>query len=206
MPSNTAAWLPAKHAKLEVKSAPYTSPRENEIVVRNHAVAINPVDWAKQSIGDFMFSWIKYPFVLGMDLAGEVVEIGKAVSRFKVGDRVLGHAVGMDRKRNTPAEGAFQAYTVVLAHMAAPIPSAMSYESAAVLPLGLSTAACGLFRKIIWRFNILPCRPNPWARPFSSGEARRASAATPFSSPSLPATRSSQRHRQGISTTSRSSA
>ncbi|HME83586.1 MAG TPA: zinc-binding alcohol dehydrogenase family protein [Roseiarcus sp.] len=161
MPSNTAAWLPAKHAKLEVKSAPYTSPRENEIVVRNHAVAINPVDWAKQSIGDFMFSWIKYPFVLGMDLAGEVVEIGKAVSRFKVGDRVLGHAVGMDRKRNTPAEGAFQAYTVVLAHMAAPIPSAMSYESAAVLPLGLSTAACGLFQKdhLALQYPSVPPKP-----------------------------------------------
>jgi NADPH:quinone reductase-like Zn-dependent oxidoreductase len=31
--------------------------------------------------------------------------------------------------------------------MAAPIPDAMSYESAAVLPLGVSTAACGLFQK-----------------------------------------------------------
>ena len=31
--------------------------------------------------------------------------------------------------------------------MAAPIPSTLSYESAAVLPLGLSTAACGLFQK-----------------------------------------------------------
>jgi NADPH:quinone reductase-like Zn-dependent oxidoreductase len=47
MPSNAAAWLVAKHAKLEVKSAPYTSPREDEIVIKNHAVAINPIDWMK---------------------------------------------------------------------------------------------------------------------------------------------------------------
>jgi len=63
-----------------------------------------------------------------------------------VGDRVLGHAVGMDKDRNSSAEGAFQDYTVVLARMASPIPSTMAYENAAVLPLALSTAACGLFQ------------------------------------------------------------
>ena len=41
---------------LEVKSAPYTSPRENEIVIKNGTLAINPVDWLKQDIGDIMFS------------------------------------------------------------------------------------------------------------------------------------------------------
>ncbi len=145
MPTNTAAWLGAKQAKLEVKSAPYTSPRENEIVVKNHAVAINPVDWIIQVAS--VYRWITYPFVLGSDVAGEVVEVGNAVTRFKVGDRVLGHAVGTDKDRNNPAEGAFQEYTVLLAHMAAPIPRTMPYENAAVLPLGLSTAACGLFQK-----------------------------------------------------------
>ena len=147
MPTNTAAWLPAKRAKLEVKSAPYTHPRENEIVVKNHAVAINPLDWIIQVAGNLIFFWIKYPFILGSDSAGEVVEVGTGVTRFKVGDRVLGHAVGTDKKRNSAAEGAFQEYTVVLAHMAAPIPDTMPYENAAVLPLTLSTAACGLFQK-----------------------------------------------------------
>ncbi len=147
MLTNSALWLPAKRAGLEVKSAPYTPPRENEIVVRNGAVAINLIDWLTPAIGDIFFPWLTYPFVLGEDVAGEVVEVGRAVSRFKAGDRVLGHAVGQDKKRNSPAEGAFQNYTVLLAHMAAPIPDAMPYENAAVLPLGLSTAACGLFEK-----------------------------------------------------------
>ena len=60
---------------------------------------------------------------------------------------VNGHAVGMDQKRNRSAEGAFQIYTVLLAHMASSIPSTLSYESASVLPLGVSTAACGLFQE-----------------------------------------------------------
>ncbi len=147
MPENTAAWLEATQVPLEVKAAPYTPPQGNEIIVRNRAVAINPIDWVLQIIGYFIFPWIKYPFVLGSDLAGEVVEVGKEVTRFQVGDRVLGHAVGTDKKRNSSAEGAFQTYTVVLAHMAAPLPNSLSYENAAVLPLGLSTAACGLFQK-----------------------------------------------------------
>ena len=94
-----------------------------------------------------MFTYIKYPFVCGLDTAGEVVEIGPGVTRFKVGDRVVGHANGTDEKYNSPANSAFQIYTVLLVNAASPIPSTLSYESAAVLPLGLSTAACGLFQK-----------------------------------------------------------
>jgi len=43
VPDNAAAWLPAKHAKIEVRPAPYRSPGKNEIVVKNGAVAVNPV-------------------------------------------------------------------------------------------------------------------------------------------------------------------
>jgi NADPH:quinone reductase-like Zn-dependent oxidoreductase len=110
-------------------------------------LAINPVDWFKQAAGDLMFTWIKYPFVLGSDFAGEVADVGRGVTRFKVGDRVLGHALGMDPKVNRSSESAFQAFTVVPDHMAAPIPDTLSFESASVLPLGISTAACGLFQK-----------------------------------------------------------
>jgi len=147
MPSNKAVWLPAKRAEFEIKSAPYTAPRENEIVVRNRAVAMNGIDWMTQSMGDIFFPWTKYPFVVGSDVAGEVVQVGSGVTRFKKDDRVLGHAVGADKKRNSAAEGAFQEYTILLAHMASPIPDDMAYENAVVLPLTLSTAACGLFEK-----------------------------------------------------------
>ena len=162
MPSNTATWLTAAKARpLEIKSAPYTSPREDEIVIKNGAVAINPADWLKQDMGGIIFSWIKYPFILGTDVAGEVVEIGRAVTRFKIGDRVVGHAVGLDQKHNNSAESAFQIYTVLLAHMTSPIPSTLSYESAAVLPLGVSTAACGLFQKdqLALQYPSVPPKP-----------------------------------------------
>ena len=148
MPSNHAAWLTSKSVKpLEVKPAPYTSAGENEIVVKNGAIAINPLDWLKQTAGNLMFSWIKYPFIMGSDLAGEVVEVGKGVTRFNVGDRIVAHAVGMDQRSNKSSEGAFQEYTVVRSKLASPIPDSLSYEDACVLPLCLSTASCGLFQK-----------------------------------------------------------
>ena len=145
---NKAAWLTAAEVRpLEIKSAFYTSPKADEIVVRNRAVAVNPADCFKQAWGDLIFSWIQYPCVIGSDCAGEVVEVGRGVTRFKAGDRVLGHALGMEARRNTSAEGVFQLYTVLSAHMVTPIPSNLSYEKACVVPLGLSTAASGLFQK-----------------------------------------------------------
>jgi NADPH:quinone reductase-like Zn-dependent oxidoreductase len=73
-PTNEAAWLTAPTTTpLEVKAAPYTSPGPNEIVIKNAAVAINPVDWAIQARGPTFFPHLKYPLVLGGDCAGTVV-------------------------------------------------------------------------------------------------------------------------------------
>ncbi|HEY2277170.1 MAG TPA: zinc-binding alcohol dehydrogenase family protein [Streptosporangiaceae bacterium] len=146
IPTNQAAWINRKHARLEVGPAPYTPPGDDEIVIRNHAVAINPLDWIIQADGDLSYRWLSYPTVLGADTAGEVAEVGRAVTRFRVGDRVLGHAVGSDKDCNSAARGAFQQYTVVLERLACPVPDPMPFAQAAVLPLALSTAACGLFQ------------------------------------------------------------
>jgi NADPH:quinone reductase-like Zn-dependent oxidoreductase len=164
MPFNTAAWLPAKRATLKVEPAPYTPPGDAEIVVRTHAVAVNPVDWIMQLIGDLAFPFIKYPFILGSDLAGEVVEVGAAVTRFKVGDRVLAHALGSDPQINRAAEGAFQACVLIQPHMASPIPDSLTYAEASVLPLGLSTAACGLFQKDHLALDLPTAKPEPKGR------------------------------------------
>ncbi|CAG8255460.1 unnamed protein product [Penicillium olsonii] len=147
MDLNEAAWLPAKCAPLRVEQASFTAPSAHQIVVKNAAVAVNPVEWCKQLMGDILFSFIKYPFILGNDCAGTVAQVGDEVSRFKIGDRVLAHAIGMDPNVNKSAEGAFQKFTVICDNMASVIPEWMSFEEACVLPLGLSTAACALFQQ-----------------------------------------------------------
>lgn len=83
---NKAAWIKVEKAQLQVDSAPYPKPKADELVVKNTHVAINPVDWKIQTYGP---PNQKYPEILGRDLAGEVIEVGKDVTRIKVGQRVI---------------------------------------------------------------------------------------------------------------------
>jgi NADPH:quinone reductase-like Zn-dependent oxidoreductase len=147
MLKNEAAWMVAKSELLEVKEAPYVEPRAGEILVRNHAVAVNPVDWMQPVFGNRVFPWIKRPFILGSDLSGDVVAVGSGVTSVRVGDRVLALAAGACKQRNRAAEGAFQNYTITLPNLTTIIPDGLPYPEAAVIPLGLTTAACGLFQK-----------------------------------------------------------
>jgi len=66
-PQNKAAWLRAPATPLSVGSAPYTPPGPQELVIKNGAVAINPVDWVIPDKRGMMFKWIKDPFILGTD-------------------------------------------------------------------------------------------------------------------------------------------
>lgn len=87
---------------------------------------------------------ITYPAILGQDVAGEVVAVGEDLSgRFKVGSRVMGTTSGFATKRDT--EKGFQAYTVLEGVLTSELPDGMEYERAVVLPLGVTTAAAGLF-------------------------------------------------------------
>ncbi|TBN58388.1 zinc-binding alcohol dehydrogenase family protein [Glaciihabitans arcticus] len=147
MNSNSAAFLREPYGDLVVGDAPMPIAGPGEIVIQNRAIAVNPLDAIKQTTGQMMYGWLPHPAILGEDVAGEVAEVGPGVSRFAVGDRVLGYAVGMEKGRNHAAEGGFQRYTVVRALLAAPIPATMAFEDAAVLPLAISTAASALFQR-----------------------------------------------------------
>ncbi|KAH8660000.1 zinc-binding alcohol dehydrogenase domain-containing protein cipB [Xylariales sp. PMI_506] len=142
-PENRAAWITASKASpLSVDAAPYPTPLPNEVVIKSAAVAINPVDWKIQAWGGF---GLDYPHILGEDVAGEIVEVGTAVTSVKVGDRVLAYTQGIPNK--DPRQGAFQLYVAAFAHLTTKIPDELAFEDAAVFPLGIATAAAGLFQK-----------------------------------------------------------
>ncbi|GAA5860977.1 hypothetical protein JCM5353_006131 [Sporobolomyces roseus] len=141
MVSNSAAWIKAPKQKLEVDSAEEPTAQKGEVVVKVHAVSIQPVDW---KIREYDFFVKKYPFILGTDVAGVVEQVGEGVSHVKVGDRVLGHALGLGTY--DPRHSAFQEYAVIHGTTIARIPSSISFERATVLPLALSTASAGLYQ------------------------------------------------------------
>ena len=143
--ANQGLWLRSRRGRWAVDAAPIPSAGAGQIVVRVRAVAVNPVDAVPGVARLIIAPWLRYPTILGSDVAGDVLDVGAGVTRFVVGDRVLGHALSFEKRHNRPSEGAFQNHTVLNAHMASPIPAHLSYERAAVVPLGVSTAACGLF-------------------------------------------------------------
>ena len=67
--------------------------------------------------------------ILGRELAGTVVAVGSAVSRFAVGDEVFGIA-----------SGSMAQYTVANQSMLAPVPAALTLTEAAALPISAMTA------------------------------------------------------------------
>jgi NADPH:quinone reductase-like Zn-dependent oxidoreductase len=75
----------------------------------------------------------KFPLILGLDLAGEVVEVGAQVTQFKVGDLIYASL-------NTLNGGAYAEYAVVSEQVAAPKPSNLTHEQAATVPLAAMTA------------------------------------------------------------------
>ncbi|EAU34596.1 conserved hypothetical protein [Aspergillus terreus NIH2624] len=81
-----------------------TTVASNEILVKVNAWAMNPADAMVQ---DVALPFIKYPLILGEDIAGTVEKVGsEATGKFKVGDRVLGLALGAAVFK--PEQGAFQ--------------------------------------------------------------------------------------------------
>jgi NADPH:quinone reductase-like Zn-dependent oxidoreductase len=109
-----------------------------EILVKVQATGINPVDWKIReghTKGD-----IKFPFILGWDVAGAVEATGSLVSRFKTGDLVFALA---DFTRN----GAEAEYVVIKTDAAARVPSTITIEEAAATPLAALTAWMMLFDK-----------------------------------------------------------
>jgi NADPH:quinone reductase-like Zn-dependent oxidoreductase len=78
--------LPEKGADLVLETAiPVPKPGKEDILVKVKSVSLTPADAKMRKFGLFYGA---YPGILGMDITGEVVELGEGATRFKVGDRV----------------------------------------------------------------------------------------------------------------------
>ncbi|KAL6306662.1 putative zinc binding dehydrogenase [Sparassis latifolia] len=140
---NIASYLTAPEGTFAVKDASYSKPGPGEIVIKNAAVAVNPMDWKIQTYGaNFPFPK-EYPAIIGADVAGEIYEVGEGVTGFRKGDRVIGMANWFLTAR--PQDGGFQHYTVCTSNVVSPLPASIPFKSGCVLPLALSTAAMGLY-------------------------------------------------------------
>lgn len=107
--------------------------------VRVVASSVNPVDWKIRQgrLTSVLDHW--FPIVPGWDLAGEVIEVGPAVTEFVPGDRVFGYGRMDVVRHGTSAEE-----VCVPVHALAPAPKGIPLSDAAALPLAGLTAWQGL--------------------------------------------------------------
>ncbi|WP_225625912.1 quinone oxidoreductase family protein [Streptomyces werraensis] len=110
-----------------IDELPEPAPTANEILVRVRAAALNRVDLG-MSTGGAHGTNGGIGTTLGLEWAGEVVEVGEHVDRWRVGDRVMA---------NGP--GAFAEYAVTSASAVFSVPDALDWAQAAALPVGLQT-------------------------------------------------------------------
>jgi len=100
-----------------------------------------------------------YPAVVGMDIAGEVHELGSSVTRFKTGDRIVGHAWSFLTKQ--PEDGALSLYARIPAANAAVLPDKIDFKNGVVLPLAIDTASGGLHQKTHLALDFPSLNPTP---------------------------------------------
>jgi NADPH:quinone reductase-like Zn-dependent oxidoreductase len=108
-------------------------PLHNDVLVKVHALGLNPFD-TKMRVGKLQpFFNLPLPLVIGWDVAGEVLGTGFDVYEFAPGDRVYGMA--------SPVRwgGAAEQLCVGVESLR-PIPEGMSFAEAAVIPMAGQTA------------------------------------------------------------------
>ena len=120
-------------ASLTDETVPDLKVTPDAILVKTHAVAVDPID-IKIGSGNRGGS---APMILGSSVAGEVVAVGRNVHDFKVGDRVAANVRGGE----TYAEE-----VLVPTHLAAHIPDDVTYASAVSVVLGGQTGYSGVAR------------------------------------------------------------
>nr|POE63091.1 dehydrogenase orse [Quercus suber] len=157
-PPNQAAWLVAKQQHpFSVSSAPFPTLGPDDLIVKVHAVAVNPADAGIQRLG-MILAEDQYPAILGCDVAGTVFALGSQIAskypHFQVGDRITALANASSQYRG------FQSYCAVPASLCSHIPLTTSFTDASVLPLCICTAAVALFQPLPGLALSLPTTPS----------------------------------------------
>ncbi len=120
---------------LEFTDVEKPTPADDEVLIKVHAAAVNPLDWHFVRGAPYflrLMSGLGAPKVtgLGVDFAGTVEAVGSKVTRFKPGDEVFGGG-----------NGAFAEYITVGADGALVLkPANVSFEQAASAPVAAITA------------------------------------------------------------------
>ncbi|MBO0777629.1 MAG: NADP-dependent oxidoreductase [Ktedonobacteraceae bacterium] len=121
--------------QLKLEQIPCPEPQANEVLVRVHATGVLPADWKfRQGFFQAMIP-TSLPYIPGSAFAGVVEEVGPGVTTLQPGQAVFG------RSNN----GAYAEYTTASIETLALKPEGLSFDEAASISGGATTAWIGLF-------------------------------------------------------------
>ncbi len=124
---------------LVYEDAPDPHPQAGEVLVRVHATAITPTEFAwKPTFQTRNGKSRPFPIILGHEFSGIIAALGSEVSDFSVGDAVYG-------MNDVLGDGAQAEYCLARSMEIAPKPRSLSHTEAAVVPISALTAWQGLF-------------------------------------------------------------
>lgn len=130
---------------LEVRDVPEPEMGERDVLVRVEAAGLNQLD-EKIRLGEFaQILPYRMPIVLGNDLAGTVIRVGRLVRRFQPGDRVFA-------RPDDSRIGTFAERIAVAESDLALAPTSVSTAEAGSLPLVALTA----WQALVERGNVQP--------------------------------------------------
>lgn len=107
--------------------------KSNELLVRVRASSVNPVDWKIRQGHLQLLTGFNFPRIVGSDISGVVVEVGREVTQFQPGDEVYTFL-------NPLTGGACAEYAVVPESSAAIKPKNITHAEAAAVPIAGLTA------------------------------------------------------------------
>lgn len=111
--------------------------KDNQVLVHLHAATINESDIKIRNGDKKAIYWLSFPHILGKDGAGVVVDAGKKVSKFSIGQRVFGTL------RNEPLSvGTYSEYAIFEEDHLCALDDELTFEEAA--PLG--SIACTIYQ------------------------------------------------------------
>jgi NADPH:quinone reductase-like Zn-dependent oxidoreductase len=109
---------------LKFEDYPDPVPGPGDVLVRVAATSVNPIDYKRRAGLTKDFYPLKFPGLIGVDIAGTVVKIGTGVEGFSLGDQVF-----------AMADNTYAQLCVVKAAVLAKVPKGLDLIQAAALPL-----------------------------------------------------------------------
>lgn len=128
-----------------VRETDQPKPNDDQVLVEVTATSLNPFDAAVLAGYAQSMAPLNFPATLGLDIAGDVVEVGANVTHVKPGDHVYGTANAM-----FGASGAFAEYVAANAANIAVAPQNITAQESASLP----TAAISAWQSIVQELDL----------------------------------------------------